>query len=564
MTKDKYKKSEIKKENVNGGVNFKKSTNSLSNTENIIQNAKGVLNNTTDSDKQKESNTKVLDQNNENNDNPNSVSNNQVDDKKKKYIAPFLPITVSELKSLIPNTVIFFLLTFIYSVWRNCKDSFFYELGATIDGYDPVAAIQISKIVSFLSTFAVLYLYTKFKPYLTRKKLFNTSLFIYLTLLTIFLFVLHNRKDYYLLDLFSEVASNKSRFINVFAAIVVWPIVIFYVFTELWGTFVLGIIFWMLMHVAYKKEDTDRFYILLMIGSAVGNILSGIVLNRFYFFNENGKRIIDFEKVLPITLISVIIILVVYNYIEFSSIKETPREKQVNENKELGFIESLLFVFKRPYLLYIGGMLLGYNLYMGFLENIFKRMLSSCDTIPNCAMSSSQALSIQSSGIGILSLALIFVSHLIKKYTQWETKALSTPYLALFGIIIFSVPVIYNYTGNMNIYSIIVICGLVIIIPLKATKYIFFDSTKEQAYKVATEEEKTTGKMAIDSICSRLAKALSSIIISILNTLYFNNGSSSQDLLWLFLSLLASLIFLVSVYKLIPLYKSRDKDITIP
>ena len=563
MTKNRDKKSEVKEENVNGGVNFKRSSNSLSNTGNVIQKAEEVLNNTTDSDKQRESNTKVLYQNKENNNNPNSVSNNQVDDKK-KYIAPFLQITISELKSLIPNTVIFFLLTFIYSIWRNCKDSFFYELKGTIDGYEPVAAIQVSKIVSFLSTFAVLYLYTKFKPYLTRKKLFNSALFIYLTLLTIFLFILHNRKEYYLLELFSEVASNKSRFINVFAAIVVWPIVIFYVFAELWGTFVLGIIFWMIIHVAYKKEDTGRFYPLLMIGSAVGNILSGIVINRFSF-NQNGRGFIDFEKVLPITFISVIIILILYNYIEFSSIKETQNEKQVNKNKEVGFIESLLFVLKRPYLLYIGGMLLGYNLYMGFLENIFKRMLSSCDTIPNCIMSSSKALSIQAAGIGILSLALVFVSHLIKEYTQWKTKALSTPYLALFGIIIFSVPVIYNYIGNnVNIYSIIVICGLVIIIPLKATKYVFFDPTKEQAYKIGTEEEKTTGKMAIDSICSRLAKALSSIIISIFNTLFFNDGSSSQDLLWLFLSLLACLIFLVSVYRLIPLYQNKDKNTPTP
>lgn len=485
---------------------------------------------------------------------------------KEEYIASFLPITRAELKKLIPLVIIFSLLTFIYSAWRNCKDAFFYEIKNQINHFLPVETIQVSKVISLLSTFFVLGLYTKFKPHLTRRKTFNISLFIFLVLLSVFLLILNKRNDYYALDFYETMRSSGTRFNNIFSAIALWPAVIFYVFVELWGTFVLGIFFWMLIHVLYKKKETKRIYPLLMIGSSLGNIASGATLIAFPK-NQGGKIFINFEVILPITLVAIIAILLIYNYNELNTTEQEeahtkPEQEEAHtkpEEKNVSVLESLSFVLKTPYLLYIGGMILGYNLYMGFLENIFKITLSECDIERNCILTTGKVLPIQSIGIGVLSLLLVLTSPLIDKWAQWTSRALSTPIISLIGIVLFSIPIFCKYAEiniGLNTAVIIAFFGLAIIIPLKSTKYVFFDTTKEEAYKIGTEYEKTTGKVAIDSICSRLGKGLSSITISILSP--FLKNSPNQSILWIFLSFCACLLFLASVLKLIPLYQEKN------
>ena len=98
---------------------------------------------------------------------------------------------------------------------------------------------------------------------------------------------------------------------------------------------------------------------------------------------------------------------------------------------------------------------------------------------------------------------------------------MATPIIAivctgLFFVFLFSgstVTAIFGGQGEVDLW-ITVIFGIANQVTIKASKYIMFDSTCNQAYIPLDEESKIKGKAAVDGVASRLGKSFGSLLLS--------------------------------------------------
>jgi len=102
-----------------------------------------------------------------------------------------------------------------------------------------------------------------------------------------------------------------------------------------------------------------------------------------------------------------------------------------------------------------------------------------------------------------------------------------------------------------------VIFGLVLNSLSKATKYSFFDPTKEMSYIPLDNELKTKGKAAVDVVGARIAKSFGALIPSTLFLVFPEATFSSITPYLMIVFIIVSLAWLVAVKFLSHEYQNR-------
>jgi AAA family ATP:ADP antiporter len=102
-----------------------------------------------------------------------------------------------------------------------------------------------------------------------------------------------------------------------------------------------------------------------------------------------------------------------------------------------------------------------------------------------------------------------------------------------------------------------VIFGLILNALSKATKYSFFDPTKEMSYIPIDNELKTKGKAAVDIVGARVAKSFGALIPSTLFVLFPDATFSSITPYLMVIFIVISLLWLVDVKFLSVEYENR-------
>ena len=146
---------------------------------------------------------------------------------------------------------------------------------------------------------------------------------------------------------------------------------------------------------------------------------------------------------------------------------------------------------------------------------------------------------------------------------SWKVRALFTPIASLVSTIVF-----YIFFKKMDLLAPLsdkfgcslmltfVLFGMGILVFIKSSKYIFFDTSKEQAYIPLDEESKVNGKAAIDAIGSRLGKGLSSVMISLILGPLFGGLQGITGVTFILIFFVIAL-WLISVIGLSPLYEQK-------
>ena len=435
------------------------------------------------------------------------------------------PIHDYEMKKFFSMSMLMFFILFFYTIVRDLKDSLV-QYYAVLGGPELLSQLKLFFVLpaAFLLVMLYSFLINKFGFNKTFYILVSSFLLFYIAFL---LFLFPNRAYIHPNEATVKAmqASWPSFLYWTVPCITNWSITLFYVFSELWGTIAISSLFWQFAYKATMKNEVKRFFGLYAVIGNVGVSLSGFILN---YISETCKKLNQPRELsVYICVISSIvcglIAIILFWYVNNVVLKD-PRyfdETQVKEKKKkekVGVMDGIKILFKSPYLMLIGALVVCYGVAINFLEVIWKAYMRIYFSDPNQYQAMMGSLSIT---IGILTIVAAVIGQNIIRKTKWKTAALIPALiLGIFGSVFFGIVLYGNYVSTMifgvNFVVLAVWSGLIIDALSKSVKYCLFDATKNMAYLPLNAETRTKGQAAVEVIGGRAGKAGSSFIQVIL------------------------------------------------
>ncbi|MCG8340599.1 MAG: NTP/NDP exchange transporter [Cytophagales bacterium] len=422
------------------------------------------------------------------------------------------PIYREELRKFIPLSLTFFFISFNYAALRNLKDMFLIESA----GSEAIYYLKVAGVLPTVILFTIIY--SKITSFLGRDGRFNVVIIYFLSFFAIFLFFLLPSLEALKLNAVADYLNTRfSDFKGLWEAIRIWPLSLFYINAEAWGTFALSVLFWTFANDIISVGESKRFYSFLAIGANVGLIVAGFLLKMV------GKH---FNLMLGMVLVLGVILLIVYNLFsrdirkhpELYQVVQKPKKKKV----KLSFKESFKFLMKSEYLGLVAILVISYGMVTSLFESVWKSQIEKLfierggDRGILGEIYANQSIFI---GITTTLLVLFLSAPIMRK--GWRFAALITPIVAsIGGVLFFGFMIFGEYFKGISAFFgvtplfIIVIFGLINVTFIKSAKYTLFDPTKEATYIPLDEESKIRGKAAVDGVGSRLGKSLGSFLLT--------------------------------------------------
>jgi ATP:ADP antiporter, AAA family len=438
-----------------------------------------------------------------------------------KWRSFFWPVHGHELKKLLPMFLMFFFISFVYSLLRNTKDALL--ITAPGSGAEAIPFLKVGGVVPAAVIFMLVY--AKLSNILTKPKLFYTTILPFVIFFILFATVLYPAKE--MLHP-TELADKLQAFLplglsGLVATFRNWTYSLFYIFAELWGSFVLSLLFWGFANDITKVTEAKRFYALLGLGANLALMVAGPAAKWIANLQAQTEFVgdpwqIPLNYLTGIILVSSLCIVLIYRWIN-KNVLTDPRfydqTEQVRVKKDkpkLSMKESFLFLAKSRYILSIAILVLAYNVSINLLEVTWKSQLKLL--YPN-KVEYLDFMGTYSTILGATTIIMmLFISSNVLRRFGWAFTAFITPVVLLitgvgfFAFIIFKEPLSpLMVAWELSPLFIAVIFGTIQNIVSKAAKYSLFDPTKEMAYIPLDQESKVKGKAAIDTVGARLGKA---------------------------------------------------------
>jgi len=453
-----------------------------------------------------------------------------------KWRSLLWPIHLFELKKFLPLFLMSFLFTFIYSVLRNTKDA----LLMTAPGGGGAEAIPFLTILAIIPVLIFVLIYAKLSNLLSKEKLFIVFLLPFLIFFPLFAFILYPNKELLHPIQLADSLTNwlPAGFLGLVVSFRNWTFAIFYIIEELWASFGIAVLFWGLANDITKITEAKRFYVLLGLSANLGTLLSGPVIKMILSFSQ--FEVNSFETsigyLMQLCLILGILILLIYRWLNktvLTDIRFFNPEEQIKiktERPKLPLGESIKFLMQSRYIFCIAILIVSYQIVINNSEVIWKDQLRIAFPDPGSYL---EFMSNYSIILGCVStFTMLFISNNILRIWGWSFATCITPFSLLlcgsffFALIIFepwTTPLISNFA--ISPLTVAVFIGTTQNIISKTSKYALFDPTKEMAYIPLDQESKVKGKAIVDSLGSRLGKAIGSIMQVMLISVF---GSLAQ------------------------------------
>jgi AAA family ATP:ADP antiporter len=419
---------------------------------------------------------------------------------------------------------IFFLISFVYNVLRSYKDTI--VITAPEAGAEAIPFIKVWAVLP--GALLITFLFTRLSRRLSREKVFYIMISVFICFFLLFAFVLYPAQEYLhpnkLADwIQGHLPSGAKGFIAIFRN---WTFTLFYVMSELWSTAIFSVLFWGFANEVTRVNEAKRFYGLLGTGGNIAGIFSGQAAfyfsgNLFISWIPYGKTPWDqsiFFVTCAITLASVLI-LILFRWLNVHVIsKEEMVSGEKKEKIRLSMRENFMYLIRSKYLICIAFIVLAYNLAMNLVEIVWKNQMKAL--YPNPVEYNTYMGQVMTAMGIIATLAgVLATGNLIRRYS-WAVCA-SIPLLVV-GVtgLAFFVLGLSDHWGMGWFIGMTGMSPLVLGVTLgsiqncmsRASKYTFFDATKEIAFIPLSPHSKLKGKAAIDGFASRLGKSGGSII----------------------------------------------------
>jgi AAA family ATP:ADP antiporter len=427
----------------------------------------------------------------------------------------FWPIYRYELIKLLPMLLLFFLITLNYNILRILKDTLL--ITAKNSGAEVIPYVKMY----FMLPMAVFmtYIFSVLNHKMRRERVFYVMIGIFLAYFTIFTFLIYPNRD----ALHPEAFANKLQAalplgLKGFVAMIrYWTFTVFYAMAELWGTAILFVLFWGFANEITSINEAKRFYGLFGIGAN----FAGIAAGQLSVYILKGPWEQSFFVLMSIVIVSGFVSMFLYRWINqhilsdpkfYCPVKHKSSKTKISKKSKYSLFESLLYLFKSPYLRNITIIVLSYNMIINLVEVVWKHQVR--ELYPNQAEYAIYMANVMTVTGIIATVLAFFVSGKIR-ILGWTKTAFIAPMILLitsigFFTFFFAKETMSGYAlallGTTPL-AIVVFFGSLQNVLSRATKYTVFDATKEMAFIPLPSDEKIRGKAAIDGICSRIGKS---------------------------------------------------------
>lgn len=438
----------------------------------------------------------------------------------------FWPIHGFELKKVLPMFLMFFCISFNYTILRDTKDTLI--VTAPGSGAEAIPFIKVWLVVPCAVLFMLVY--AKLSNILSKPALFYTITTPFLVFFGLFALVLYPSKDILhpteLADRFQAVLpQGLTGLVAIFRN---WTYALFYVLAELWGSVMLSLMFWGFANDITRVTEAKRFYALFGIGANLALLCSGPAIVLVSDIRRKVPEGIDawgisLNLLMSMVVISGVVIMFTYRWINKNVLSDArfydsgEQTKKKKEKPKLGLKESFAYLAKSPYILCLCLLVISYGVAINIVEVTWKSQLKLQYPNSNDYSTFMGYFSTMTGAVTVL-MMLFVGGNVIRKF-GWGTAAQITPCVLLITGVIFFALVVFrgNLTGVIAALGttplmLAVVVGTVQNIMSKSTKYSLFDPTKEMAYIPLDQEQKVKGKAAIDVVGARLGKSGGSLI----------------------------------------------------
>lgn len=440
-----------------------------------------------------------------------------------KWRSFFWPVHGFELKKLLPMFLMFFFISFNYTILRDTKDT----LIVTAAGAEALPFLKSFGVVPAAILFMIVY--SKLSNVLSRENLFYTTLLPFIIFFGLFAFVMYPARN----SLMPHESANMLRaylpggWIGLAAAYENWMYSIFYILAELWGSVVLSLLFWGFANQITKVTEAKRFYSLFGLGANLALLVSGPAI---VFVSDIRKSLptdvdawqVSLNYLMAMVVIAGICIIGIYWWINRNVLTDSrfydPSEVTKKKKKtKMSLTDSFKFLFTSKYILCLAILVIAYGISINLVEITWKSQVKIQYPDPNDYSTFMGWFSFCTGMVTIL--MMLFVGGNLVRWKGWGFAAMVTPVVLLItGIAFFSFVVFRDsLTGLIAMFGstplfLAVMFGAAQNIMSKSSKYSLFDPTKEMAYIPLDEESKVKGKAAVDVVGARLGKSGGSMI----------------------------------------------------
>jgi ATP:ADP antiporter, AAA family len=462
------------------------------------------------------------------------------------------PIYNHELKKFLPFALLIFITVFNFTQLRNIKDNV--VLTAPGSG---------SEAISYLKTFMVMpaviimgAVYVRLRKSMSFERTYVSIVTFFLVFFTFWNFALFPNVDVLHWDIsrINELKVLYPRVQAVFPVIGAWTYSLYYLLAEMWGTYVLSVLFWQFANQNVSTEEAKRFYPPFLFVNALATVCVGLsmkIAGEIYYTNI-------------VVIVSGLVMLYIFKYINREVLTDPRFSKPVIKAKKakvkLSFFQSLKHLVSSPYIGYLSLMILAYGFSINMLEVYWKKIAGMLHPSQEDFF---QMMSNYSIYTGLLGMLLAFVGRWILRRFGWFACALVTPVVIITACAVYFSAALFDTTVLPNLLWIAGITdpslfffsfGMIGVVVSKSTKYSFFDPTKEMAYIPLDPDLRMTGKAAADGVGGRLGKAGAGWVQMILFAITAGKLPEIMPYVSVLLFILAGL-WIFAVYKLSGLYE---------
>jgi len=504
------------------------------------------------------------------------VPENQTE-KFNKFQELVFPIHKYELKKFLPMSILMFCLTFVYNLARNLKDWFIQYSSHLWIGAKPEETTSLISALKFwyvlpcaiIIVMVLTTLINKFGP----DKTFYIIISIYMTFYFLYGYLIYPNLDNLILSP-KQITEFTERFPLFFRTALVclanWPLTLFYIFTDLWGTMAISSLFWQFANRVTMAHEVKRFFAMFPLLSNTSTVFAGGVI-------INYARSLDVNRVktlMMLIIVAFILSVLAYGYVNKVALKDPRLYKpnkipQKKKKEDISPVEGIKILFKSPYLSLIALVVFCYGTAINFSEILMKA--SMCEIFDSATYAKMQG--ILAILTGIVSILTVFINSYVLRKFKWKVGALVTPILFLTIGGFFLLSLLYKQFISVTIFGVSATIattwlGIVNNAMAKGIKYSMFDTTKSMAYLPLPEDERNKGQAAVEIIGARAGKAgaavTQQIMVSFPRTLMTVSGSVAGVLAYSFpivaMFFTTVVIWIVSVLKLGASYEEKISD----
>jgi len=452
-----------------------------------------------------------------------------------KWRTFFWPIHSYELKKLLPMLVMFFFISFVYSILRNTKDTFI--VTAPGGGADLIPFLKVYGVIPVSVLFMLAF--SKMSNVISKKKLFFVSLIPFLVFFAAFTLLFPIRESLQPDAWVDSWERHLPAGLGAVGAMVRhWVLSLFYIMSEMWGSVALSLLFWAFANDIVKVEESKRFYALFGVGANLALVAVKLANQLIHVIGRHLALRCGMDDwtayvttLMGVVLACILAVMAIYQWIHRVVLVD-PRFYSEEERRtfhtarpSLSMKDAFRLLARSRYLMFIALLVICYGIAINLVEVTWKTHLGLLLPNPSDYQDFMANYSL-ATGLATIFMMLLVANNVIRSF-GWTVAALATPVaLAVTGAGFFGFILAKGSLGptlaslGTTPLAAAVLFGTVQNVLSKATKYSLFDPTKEMAYIPLDPESKVKGKAAIDVVGARLGKAGGAFIQQLLIAVY--------------------------------------------